>query len=89
MPQRGLLKRIGASTTVDAPVADDAPNRVWAVDFQFDATTDGRSIKIASIVDEHTRECLVGLVERSITADGLIVERDRFAAQRGYPAAMR
>ena len=32
--------------------------RVWAVDFQFDVTTDGRPIKIVSIIDEHTRECL-------------------------------
>ncbi len=60
----------------------DAPNRVWAVDFQFDATTDGRPIKIVSIVDEHTRECLGGLVERSITADDLIDELDRLAADR-------
>jgi len=35
---------------------------VWAVDFQFDATADGRPIKIASIIDEHTRECQGGLV---------------------------
>jgi hypothetical protein len=50
----------------------DAPNRVWAVDFQFDATTDGRAIKIVSITDEHIRECLGGLVDRSITADVLV-----------------
>jgi putative transposase len=31
---------------------------VWALDFQFDATTDGRPIKIVSMVGEHTRECL-------------------------------
>ena len=67
----------------------DAPNRVWAVDFQFDATTDGRPVKIVSIVDEHTRECLGGLVERSITADYLIDELDRLAAHRGYPAVLR
>ena len=72
VPQRRRRKRIGASTAVENAVAD-APNRVWAVDFQFDATTDGRPIKIVSIVDEHTRECLGGLVERSITADNLIV----------------
>jgi hypothetical protein len=30
---------------------------VWALDFQFDATTDGRPIKIVSMVGEHTREC--------------------------------
>jgi putative transposase len=70
------------------PVAD-APNKVWAVDFQFDATTDGRPVKIVSIVDEHTRECLGGLVDRSITGDDLIDELDRLAAQRGYPAVLR
>jgi hypothetical protein len=42
-----------------------------------------------SIVDEHTRECLGGLVERSITGDDLIDELDRLAAARGYPAVLR
>ena len=42
-----------------------------------------------SIVDEHTRECLGGLVERSITGDRLIDELDRLAADRGYPAVLR
>ena len=68
----------------------DAPDRVWAVDFQFDATIDGRPIKIVSIVDEHTRECLGGLVERSITGEDLIAELDRVCGQRGtYPTVLR
>ena len=62
---------------------------VWAVDFQFDATSDGRPIKIVSIVDEHTRECLGGLVERNITGRHLIDELDRLAVDRGYPAVLR
>jgi putative transposase len=62
---------------------------VWAADFQFDATTDGRPIKIVSIIDEHTRECLGGLVERSITSEDLITELDRLATQRGYPTVLR
>ena len=66
------------------------PNRVWAVDFQFDVTTDERPVKIVSIIDEHTRECLGGMVERSITGEDLIAELDRLAAQRGtYPAVLR
>ena len=88
VPQKRRRKRLGTSTTPNLPVAD-APNTVWAVDFQFDATTDGRPIKIASIVDEHTRECLGGLVERNITGDDLINELDRVAAVRGYPAVLR
>ena len=41
VPQRRRRKRLGTSTTPNPPTAD-VPNRVWAVDFQFDATTDGR-----------------------------------------------
>jgi putative transposase len=88
VPQRRRRKRLGASTTPNPPTAD-APNAVWAVDFQFDATTDGRPIKIVSIVDEHTRECLGGLVERNITGRHLIDELDRLAIDRGYPAVLR
>ena len=88
VPQRRRRKRLGTSTAPDMPKAD-APNNVWAVDFQFDATTDGRPIKIVSIVDVNTRECLGGLVERSITGDDLIDELDRLAQRRGYPAVLR
>jgi integrase len=35
-----------------------------------------------SIIDEHTRECLTSLVERSVTADALIDELDRLALTR-------
>ncbi len=88
VPQRRRRKRLGSSTTPNPPVAD-GPNRVWAVDFQFDATTDGRPIKLVSIIDEHTRECLGGLVDRSINGDRLIDELDRLATTRGYPAVLR
>jgi transposase InsO family protein len=88
VPQRRRRKRLGTSTAQDRPKAD-APNKVWAVDFQFDATTDGRPIKIVSIIDEHTRECLGGLVERSITGEDLLDELDRIAAGRSYPAVLR
>lgn len=88
VPQHRRRKRTGVSTAPNPPTAD-APNKVWALDFQFDATTDGRPVKIASIVDEHTRECLGGMVERNITGDDLIDEPDRIAAQRGHPAVLR
>ncbi len=87
VPQRRRRKRTGTSNALQ-PTAD-APNRVWAVDFQFDATTDGRPVKIVSVIDEHTRECLGGLVARSVTAEVLIDELDRLAVQRGYPAVLR
>src|SRR5262249_21459060 len=53
-PQRRCRKRLGPSTTPNPPKAD-APNRAWAVDFHFRATTDGRPVKIVSVVEEHIR----------------------------------
>jgi putative transposase len=50
---------------------------VWAIDFQFNSATDGRSTKIFTVFDQHDRKCLGGLVERSIPADGLADEVNR------------
>lgn len=90
VPQRRKRKRHGTSTAPPTVVAD-APNLVWAVDFQFDVTADGRPIKIVSIIDEHTRECLGGMVERSITADQLIDKRTGWPPNAHLPdgAALR
>jgi transposase InsO family protein len=76
-------KRAGASSVPQ--VTADAAKVVWALDFQFDSTIDGKAVKIASMVDEHTRESLLNIVERSITAERLIVELDRVFTERGGP----
>lgn len=86
---RKRRKRVGSSTVPPVPTAT-AANMVWAVDLQYDSTTDGRPIKILSVVDEHTRECLGGLVERSITAEVLAAELNQIAfARGGGPAVLR
>ena len=87
VPARRRRKRVGSSTA-DTPAAT-APNLVWAVDFQFDADEQGRPIKICSIVDEHTRECLGGIVDRSITADRVIAQLDSLIVERGNPRVLR
>jgi hypothetical protein len=45
------------------------PNVEWALDFQFDQTSDGRNLKLLNVIDEYSRECLALDVERSIDAD--------------------
>jgi putative transposase len=81
-------KRAGVSSI--APVAADAANVVWAIDFQFDSTIDGKAIKIASMIDQHTRRSLLHVVERSITAERLVIElEDAFAVAGGPPKVLR
>ena len=65
------------------------PNVVWALDFQFDQTTDGRMLKLLNVVDEHTRECLAIAVDRSIDADGVVAVLERLATVRGAPRYVR
>jgi hypothetical protein len=63
-------------------------NEVWAVDFQFDETADRRRIKLCNIVDEHTREALAIRVNRTCTAENVIVVIEQLA-QRGAPTYLR
>lgn len=54
------------------------------------ATIDGKAIKIASMVDEPTRESVLDIVERSITGDRLVKELTKvFAATGGPPRVLR
>jgi transposase InsO family protein len=85
---RSPRKRAGASSM--PPIEADAPNVVWAIDFQFDSTIDGKAIKIASMIDEHTQCSLLNIVERSITADRLVDElKTVFAVIGGPPKVLR
>ncbi|MDV7176030.1 integrase core domain-containing protein, partial [Gordonia amicalis] len=71
-------------------IAADAPKVVWALDFQFDSTVDGKKVKIASMVDEHTRMSLLNIVDRSIPADRLIEKLEKtFAIWGGPPVVLR
>jgi putative transposase len=49
------------------------------MDFQFDTTADGRTLKMLNVIDEFTREALAIEVDRSIDADGVVAVLDRLA----------
>ncbi|WP_157186588.1 hypothetical protein [Nocardia jiangxiensis] len=59
---------------------------VWALDCQFDSTVDGWAVKIASMIDEHTCESLLHLVERSITAERLVARAGDGIRSQWWPA---
>jgi len=58
---------------------------VWTWDFIFDRTSDGRSLKWLSLVDEYTRECLALEARRGMTADEIRVILAGVASERGGP----
>ena len=87
--RRRKRRRLGESTVPAQRLRAERPDHVWAFDFQFDQTADGRAIKLLNIVDEFTREALVMLVERRIDADRTVSELERLVAQRGAPEHLR
>ncbi|MBI2710061.1 MAG: transposase family protein [Actinobacteria bacterium] len=66
-----------------------APNALWALDFQFDVTVDGPTLKMLNVIDEFTRECPAIVVGRSIDADRAVATLDRLTSTRGAPAFVR
>ncbi len=47
-------------------------NHVWSYDFVFDRTRDGRPLRMLTIVDESTRECLAIDVERRLGSSDVL-----------------
>ncbi len=82
-------RRLGDSTTAADRLKAERPNHVWALDFQHDATDDGRELKFLNVVDEFTREALAIEVDRSIDAEETVAVLERLAAERGAPANIR
>ncbi len=82
-------RRLGQSTVSGRRLAAQHPNHVWALDFQHDATSDGRELKFLNVVDEFTREALAIEVDRTINSDQTVAVLERLAAQRGAPANLR
>ena len=55
---------------------------MWALDYQFDQTSDGRILKLLNVVDEHTRQALAITVDRRIDADATVKVLDRLVTER-------
>ncbi len=84
--RKHCLAGIGVNVGAMCPIR---PNVLWALDFQFDTTEDGRTLKMLNVIDEYTRECLAIDVARSIDADGVVETLDRLAARHGTPTYLR
>jgi putative transposase len=81
--RRRKRRRLGDSTLPAGRLRAEYPNHVWALDFQFDQTADGRVLKLLNVVDEHTREALAIVVARRIDADATVGALERIVAERG------
>ena len=89
VPRRRRKKRLSGVGTQVGSFCPIRPDVVWALDFQFDTTTDGRTLKLLHVVDEHTREAHEILVRRTIDADEVVAVLDRLTPRHGAPGFIR
>src|SRR5499427_5582275 len=66
-----------------------AANQEWALDFVHDAVECGRTIRVLSVVDAYTRECLALEVDTSFASRRVTRVLDAVAQQRGLPQMIR
>ena len=70
-------------------MARTAANQEWALDFVHDAVASGRTIRVLSVVDAYTRECLALEVDTSFASRRVTRVLDGIVAGRGQPLAIR
>lgn len=85
--RRAKRRRLGDGST--ARLRATAPNEVWALDFQFDETTNGRRLKLLNVVDEFTRQALAIHIDTTIDSDQVIEIVQGLVRQRGAPRFLR
>ena len=62
---------------------------VWSYDFVSAATHDGRSLRLLTLIDEYTRECLAIRVARRLGSQGVIETLADVMLGRGIPECLR
>ena len=66
-----------------------AANQEWAIDFASDVAASGHRLRIFSVVDSYTRECLALEVDTSLPSRRVTRTLERIIGTRGAPVAVR
>ena len=85
-PKRGRLWLVDGSLVRLRP---EHRNHVWAYDFVALRTSDGRPVKLLTIVDKYTRECLAIEVARRLRSVHVLDCLGRLMVERGVPEHIR
>jgi putative transposase len=85
-PKRGRLWQNDGSCVRLRP---EHENHVWSYDFVHDQTHEGRTLRMLTVVDEYTRECLQIEVSRKLNSQDVLRVLGRLFLERGVPDHIR
>jgi len=77
-------KKMTAVLRVEMPQAEK-PDQRWSMDFMSDSLYNGRKIRVLTVVDDYTRECLAIEVDTSINGIRVTNILNRIAYMRSLP----
>lgn len=81
------MKRVGASTAQRQ--AAERPHQVWSWDFVYDQTENGSALRLLTLMDEYTRQCLAIHVGWSIRAVDVLAVVEAAMERHGVPGHIR
>jgi len=64
-------------------------NEIWSMDFVADALFDGRKLRMLTVVDCYTRECLAIDVGQSLKGEDVVASLNEIVAARGLPSTIK
>ena len=64
------------------------PNQKWSMDFVAQRLPDGRWIRVLTVVDQFTRECLTLHADTALSGEKVATALDKVVAQRGAPQSI-
>ena len=85
-PKRGRLWLADGSSIRLRP---EHQNHVWAYDFVSETTHDGRKLRLLTVIDEYTRECLAIHVARHISSHDMLYKLSELFLEHGIPEHIR
>jgi putative transposase len=88
LPSRKPRKPRAKPTIGIMPKAEKA-GQVWTYDFVFDQSLSGKSLKMLTLIDEYTRECLAVEVGVSVTSEKVRSVLQRVCLENGFPEMLR
>ena len=88
VPQKAVKRRRPGTSTVD-PQRAEYPNHVWSYDFVADQTSDGKSLRFLTVIDELTRRALWIECARHLTSVDVVRVLEHLVELHGRPGVVK
>ena len=79
--QRAQRQRVASGSAIH-------PNQKWSMDFVAQRLADGRWIRVLTVVDQFTRECLLLHADTALSGEKVAAALDAVVAGRGAPQSI-